>query len=210
MQITGCIIAQIRLMGKVKKYMVIWQLSNNFWTAVQKGLQFYIDHPLRRVNEDPRNPTPQPVSPFPHGFNQLRNLLKQAHFAQSNIGWDNFTKGRIMRHWQKYINQHLQKKNINLPKEEWAATLITELLEHLRWVWNFRNGVCHAENRGQISRYKLEAQSRTMTTTWERHQELQGRLKTFQHQHFDDREQIENLHYDSKQCLIGPRKIVPR
>jgi hypothetical protein len=46
-----------------------------------------------------------------------------------------------------------------------------------------------------------------MTTTWESHQELQGRLKTFQHQHFNDHEQIENLHYDTKQCWIGLPKL---
>jgi hypothetical protein len=46
-----------------------------------------------------------------------------------------------------------------------------------------------------------------MTTTWERHQELQGRLKTFQHQHFDDHEQIKNLHYDSKQCWLVLAKL---
>jgi hypothetical protein len=63
---------------------------------------------------------PQPVSPFPHGFNHPRNLLKQACRAQSKIGWDNFTKGKITRHWQNYINQYLQNKNINIPKEEWG------------------------------------------------------------------------------------------
>jgi hypothetical protein len=63
---------------KVKKDMAIWHLPNDFWTAVQKGVQLYIDHPVRRVKEDPHNPTPQPVTPVPHGFNQPRNLLKQA------------------------------------------------------------------------------------------------------------------------------------
>jgi hypothetical protein len=47
-----------------------------------------------------------------------------------------------------------------------------------------------------------------MTNTWEMHQELQGRLKTFQHQHFNDHEKIENLHYDSKQCWIGLAKLL--
>jgi hypothetical protein len=61
---------------KVKKDMEIWKLPNYFLTALQKGLQFYIDHPLRRIKEDPHSPTPQPVSPFPHGFNQPTNLLK--------------------------------------------------------------------------------------------------------------------------------------
>jgi hypothetical protein len=47
-----------------------------------------------------------------------------------------------------------------------------------------------------------------MTSTWERHQELQGRLKTFKQQHFDDHNQIENLHYDSKKCWIGHAKLL--
>jgi hypothetical protein len=46
-----------------------------------------------------------------------------------------------------------------------------------------------------------------MITTREMHQELQGRLKTFQHQHFDDHEQIENPQYDSKQFWIGLAKL---
>jgi hypothetical protein len=187
----------------VKKDMAIWKLPNNFWTTVQKGVQFYIDHPLRQVKEDPYKPTPQPLSPFPHGFNQPRNLLKQAYRVQLNSGSDNFAKGRITRHWPNYINQQLQNKNIKLPKDEWAAKLIIALWEHLRRVWNFRNGVYHAEKNGRIARYKLEAQARTMTNTWERHQKLQRRLKTFQQQHFDDHDQIENLHYNSKKCWIG-------
>jgi hypothetical protein len=46
-----------------------------------------------------------------------------------------------------------------------------------------------------------------MQTIWERRQELQGRLKTFQHQQFDEHEQIYNLHYNSKQCCTGPPKL---
>jgi hypothetical protein len=155
----------------------------------------------------PAQPDAKPVSPFPHGFNQPRNLLRQAYRAQSNIGWDNFTKGRITRHWHNYINHRLQNKNIKLPKDEWAAKLIIALWEHLRQVWNFRNGVYHADNNGRVARYKLEAQSRAMTDTWERHQELQGRRKALQHQHFDYNDQIDNLRYDSKQCWIGLAKL---
>jgi dGTP triphosphohydrolase len=86
-------------------------------------------------------------------------------------------------------------------------TTIIALWEHLRQVWNFHNGVYHAENRGRIARYKLEAQLRAMATTWERHQELQGILKTFQHQHFYDHERIANLHYASKHCWNGLAKL---
>jgi hypothetical protein len=31
---------------KVNKDMAIWQIQNDFWTVLQKGLQFYIYHPL--------------------------------------------------------------------------------------------------------------------------------------------------------------------
>jgi hypothetical protein len=46
-----------------------------------------------------------------------------------------------------------------------------------------------------------------MNDMCKRHHELQGRLKTFQHPNFDHHEQIENLHYDSKQCRIGLAKL---
>jgi hypothetical protein len=112
--------------------MSIWKLANDFWTAIQKGLQLFIVHPLRWVREDSQNPTPKPATPFPHGFNQPCNLLKQEYHAQSNIGWKIFTKGRITRQWQNYINHHLKNKGITLPKDEWAAKLIIALWEHLR------------------------------------------------------------------------------
>jgi hypothetical protein len=73
-------------------------------------------------------------------------------------------------------------------------------------VWNIHNGVYHAESNRRIAIYKLEAQARAMTNTWGRHQELQGRLKTFQQQHFDDHDQIENLQYNRKKCWIGLAK----
>jgi hypothetical protein len=96
----------------LKKDMAIWQPPNDFWTAVQKYLILYIDHPLGWVKGDPQNHTPQPVSPFPHGFNQPHNLLKQAYHAQSNIGWDNFTKGRNTRHYTyKTRTSTFQRRN---------------------------------------------------------------------------------------------------
>jgi hypothetical protein len=136
---------------KVKKDMAIWQLPPDFWTTVQKGLQLYIDHPQQRVQDDPQKPIQQPVSPCPPGFNQPHNRLKQAYHAQYNIGWGNFTKGRITRHWQIYINYHLQSKNISLPGKEWAPKLIIALLEHLGRIWNLRNGVYHTDYRGKSS-----------------------------------------------------------
>jgi hypothetical protein len=64
----------------------------------------------------------------------------------------------------------------------------------------------HRNNR-RIAIFKLEAQERATPNTWEIHQELQGRLKTFQQQHVDDHDQIENLHFDSKQCWIVLAKL---
>jgi hypothetical protein len=44
---------------KVKKTMTIWKLPPDFWTAVQKGIQFYIDNPnKRKMQEENEPPTP--------------------------------------------------------------------------------------------------------------------------------------------------------
>jgi hypothetical protein len=50
---------------KVKKSMTIWKLPPDFWTAMHKGMQFYIDNPNKhKLQEDNEPPTPQASAPF--------------------------------------------------------------------------------------------------------------------------------------------------
>jgi hypothetical protein len=108
---------------KFKKAMAIWKLPPDFWTAVQKGMQFYI--------EENEPPTTQAPAPFQPTLNNARNLLRQAYRAQYAVGWENFMKGRIVRKWETYIAFHIRQKQIGLPAKEWAAKLIIALWDHL-------------------------------------------------------------------------------
>jgi hypothetical protein len=73
---------------QVQKAMTIWKLLPDFWTAVQKGMQFYIDNPnKRKIQEENEPPTPQAPAPFQPTLNNARNLLRQTYRAQSAVGW---------------------------------------------------------------------------------------------------------------------------
>jgi hypothetical protein len=104
---------------KVKRAMtIIWKLPPDFWTAVQKGIQFYIDNPHKRnLQEENEPPIPQAPAPFQPTLNNARNLLGQACRAQSTVGWENFMKGRIVRQWETYISFHIRHKQIGLPEK---------------------------------------------------------------------------------------------
>jgi hypothetical protein len=98
--------------------MTIWKLPPDLWTAVQKGIQFYIDNPnTRKLQEENEPPTPQAPVPFQPTLNNASNLLRQAYRAQSAVGWENFTKGWIVRQWETYIAFHIRQKQISLPEK---------------------------------------------------------------------------------------------
>jgi hypothetical protein len=101
---------------QVKKAMTIWKLTPDFWTATQKGIQFYIDNPYKRkMQEEEKPPIPQTPAPFQPTLNNARNLLRQAYRAQSAVGWENFMKERIVGQWEMYIAFHIRKTQIGLP-----------------------------------------------------------------------------------------------
>jgi hypothetical protein len=146
----------------------VWKLPPELWTDVQKGIQFYIDDPNKqKLQEENEPPTPQAPAPFQPTLN-ARNLLRQAYRAQSAVGLENFTKGRIVRQWETYIAFHIRQKQIGLPAKEWAVKLIIALWDHLHRIWTFRNGVLHENNQGCIARYKVEAIQRKIEVVWDR------------------------------------------
>jgi hypothetical protein len=150
--------------------MTIWKLPPDFWTAVQKGMQIYRENPnKRKLEEENEPPTPQAPAPFQPTLNNARNLLRQAYRAQSAVGWENFTKGRLFRKWEIYIVFRVRQKQIGLPVKEWSAKLIISLWDHLHQIWTFRYGVLHENNQGHISRYKVEALQRKIEVLWVRY-----------------------------------------
>jgi hypothetical protein len=184
---------------QVKKAMTIWKLPPDFWTTAQKGIQFYIDNPdKRKLQEEDEPPITQAPAPFQHTLNNTRNLLRQAYRAQSDVGWDNFMKGRIVRQWETYIAFSIRQKQIGIPEKEWAAKLFNALWDHLHQIWTFMNGVLHQDNQGRMARYKVEALQRKIEVVWDRYNVLQGRMDTTLQGHFQQREIINNLRHDSK------------
>jgi hypothetical protein len=94
---------------KVKKAMKVWKTPPTFWIAIEKGINHYATHPLRR---DKDNMPPEPQKPFGTMFYTPRNILQVAFRKQSHVGWENFLKRRICTEWCTYIKQHLASSNI--------------------------------------------------------------------------------------------------
>jgi hypothetical protein len=78
--------------------------------------------------------------------------------------------------------------------------LIVALWDHLHRIWTFINGVLHEDNRGNISRYKVEALQRKIDAVWDRYNVLQERMYITLQGHFQQQEIINKLCHDSKAC----------
>jgi hypothetical protein len=143
---------------------------------------------------------PEPQKPFGTMFYTPRNILQVAFWKQSHVGWENFLKGRICTEWCAYIRQHLASSNIKKDYQEWATKLILALGDHIYRVWTFRNTVHREDNQGRVARYKEEALERRMDIIWSKQDGLRERLHKFQRTHFNDREKITKLRYESKRC----------
>ena len=93
---------------------------------------------------DNSNPLPPPID-----FQPYRNEIRQANFAQQQIGFDLFMKGMLDRRWQriqeKHINaEHLSKKcNI----KRWIKRVSEILLEHCVSCYKERCTIINAENQ---------------------------------------------------------------
>jgi hypothetical protein len=74
-------------------------------------------------------------------------------------------------------------------------------------LWLFRNDINHQDNEGTKAIYKLEALERDMDKLWARHMELLPKLWDFQKQHFDRRQLIVNLRYESKKFRAALAKL---
>jgi hypothetical protein len=74
-------------------------------------------------------------------------------------------------------------------------------------LWKFRNDIYHQDNEGTIAIYKLEALERDMEKLWARHIELLPKLWDFQKQHFDRRQRIVDLRYESRKCWATLAKL---
>jgi hypothetical protein len=115
MQIAGRQTDKSRFMEQIKEKMDKWSLSSDMWIAMDNGVHHYTLHPLKR---DPENMPLEPPLLFGTTFHTPRNRLKVAFCAQSQIGWENFLKGRLSRDWIACMDHHFQSNGITSTGQE--------------------------------------------------------------------------------------------
>jgi hypothetical protein len=167
------------------------------WIAMENGVQHYTLNPLKR---DPDNMPSEPPSPFGTTFHTPRHRLKVAFRAQSQIGWDNFLKGRLSRDWITCMDHHFESNGSTLTENECITTLIMRLWEHMDHIWTYHNNTYHENTNQKVARYKNEPLDRRYEEIWEKYGDLVERLHAFQTKHFENRQSIGNLNYESKRC----------
>jgi hypothetical protein len=84
--------------AKAQKAMTHWKLPNDFWIAMEKGLNGYTRAPNGGAI----------ATPFPPTYNNRRKHFKLSFREQDKIAWDNLIKGRMGRQCIEYIKQHIQ------------------------------------------------------------------------------------------------------
>jgi hypothetical protein len=114
--------------SKLKKQMCKWSFPSDMWIAMESGVHHYTMNPRKR---DPDNMPPEPPSPFGTTFYTPRNRLKVAFRAQSQIGWENFLKGRLSRYWITCMDYDFQMNGRKLTGQECNKKLILGLWEHM-------------------------------------------------------------------------------
>jgi hypothetical protein len=174
-----------------------WHLPPDFWTAIEKGINHYKEHPNKRTSNSTNN---EPQKSFGVICTTSRNLLQQALGTQLHIGWDNFLQGQISRDWLAYVSYNEEHSNDHGKSKDWSAKLIGGLWDHLKCMWQFQNYIYHQENQWNIAQYKLEAFDRDMEKMRARHTELLTKLHDLLKQHFDWRQHIADLRYENKKC----------
>jgi hypothetical protein len=164
------------------------------WIAMENGVRHYT---LNRLKCDPDNMPPEPPSSFGTTFHTPRKRLKVAFRAQSQIGLDNFLKGGLSRYWITCTDRHFQTNGSKLTGQEYITKNILGLWEHMDFIWTYRNNIYHDNTNQQVVRYNTEALDRIYQEIWVKHAGLVERLHAFQTNHFEDRQIIGNLNYDS-------------
>jgi hypothetical protein len=131
-------------------------------------------------------------------FHTPINSLKVACWAQSEIGLDNFLKGRVSSDWIMCMDHHFQANGSKLTGHECITKLIMRIWDHIDCIWKYRNKKYHENTNQKVVRYKTVALYRRYEEIWGIYAGLVERLNAFKTNYVEDRQRIGDLNYKSK------------
>jgi hypothetical protein len=82
---------------------------------------------------------------------------------QDEIGWINFMKGKISKHFLRIQQTYLAGSNSRINGRDWVSRFIKELLTISHTQWLFRNITLHDRKRGFIVATQRAKQLRSST-----------------------------------------------
>jgi hypothetical protein len=96
------------------------------------------------------------------------------------------------------MDHHFQANGSKLTGQECITKFM--MWQHMDHIWTYPNNIYHDNTNKQVVRYNTEALDRIYKEIWEKDAGLVERLHAFQTEHFENRQSIENLNYESKHC----------
>jgi hypothetical protein len=129
--------------GKLMELMEWWHLPQVLCNMIEKGINYYTDHPHKNTIDSKNN---KPHKPFAVTLTTSRNLLQQAFRIQSYIGRENSLKCRVSRYWLTCVRYNEVHSNIQGKSKDRSTKFIGGLWKHLKCVSQFWNNIYHQEN----------------------------------------------------------------
>jgi hypothetical protein len=96
------------------------------------------------------------------------------------------------------MDHHFQGNGSKLTGQECITKFIMGLWDHMDHIWTYHNSRYHENTNQQAARYKTEVLDIRYDEIWETCAGLVERIHAFQTKHFEDRQIIGNINYESK------------
>ena len=82
--------------------------------------------------------------------------IKELAISQDEIGFVNFTEGRISKHFQEVQQRHLEHAESFMNGNDWVKRFITKLLQNTHSQWLFRNFTLHDKRGGELQQREIK------------------------------------------------------
>ena len=87
----------------------------------------------------------------------LEDSFSDLGASQDNIGWHNFTEGKLSTHFNNTQHTHYNSKESKHNSITWASRLIIRLLLMIHDQWTYWNDIVYKRNKDKLNRNEASA-----------------------------------------------------
>ena len=95
-------------------------------------------------------------------YSKYPSTHQNALFAQHRIGWKHVFTGHLSQEWEK-LQGDLQQEQKVMTAANWAATIVTTVMQQVTTLWETRNGELHGGTTTEQNQKLLQRQKKTIS-----------------------------------------------